>query len=326
MQGTLAHVGSVKPATRSGIEKAVAEGTFFWLDLEAVDQDVLDAFDQVFHLHPLVVEDIGEFGQHPKAEPYDDVTYVVVHGAPEAEDPKRTVEVHFVVSEQYLITVHHGHCSAIAGARKRVGEHATGLSDVPQIGLLYLVIDQLVDSYFPYLNDFDDTIDDLEDAILLKPTDSQLGTLFDLKRQLITVRKAVAPQRDVFASITAQVTPLPGLTDEGRLYLRDIYDHLIRINDLVDNYRDLLSGALDTHLSTVSNRLNVVMKQLTIIATIFLPLSFLTGFFGQNFSWLVGHITGGLSFILFAIGLEALCALGLAWYFRKKGWLGGEAT
>lgn len=326
MQGTLAHVGSVTPATRAGIEKAVADGAFFWLDVEAVGQDVLDVFDQVFRFHPLVVEDLGEFGQRPKAEPYGDVTYLVVHGAPEADRPRHTVEVHFVVSERYLVTVHHGACGAIAEARKRVGEHAAGPTDVPQIGLLYLVIDQLVDSFFPYLNDFDDTVDALEDAILLQPTDTQLGTLFDLKRQLITVRKSVAPQRDMFAGITAGMTPLPGLTSDGTVYLRDLYDHLIRISDLVDNYRDLLSGALDTHLSTVSNRLNVVMKQLTIIATIFLPLSFLTGFFGQNFAWLVTHLGGPAAFFTLGIGLELLCAVGLGWYFRKKGWLGGSAT
>ena len=145
------------------------------------------------------------------------------------------------------------------------------------------------------LNSFDNQIDDLEDAILVKPTDAQLGTLFTMKRALITVRKVVTPQRDMFASISSGVAELPGVNDEGLRYMRDIYDHLIRISDLVDGYRDLLSGVMDTHLSTVSNRLNVVMKQLTIIATVFLPLSFLTGFFGQNFSWLVFHITGWVS-------------------------------
>jgi magnesium transporter len=108
--------------------------------------------------------------------------------------------------------------------------------------------------------------------------------------------------------------------------MRDIYDHLIRISDLVDGYRDLLSGVMDTHLSTVSNRLNVVMKQLTIIATVFLPLSFLTGFFGQNFSYLVSHITGRWPFWVFGIGLELVAAAGLLYLFRKRGWLGGPSN
>jgi magnesium transporter len=176
------------------------------------------------------------------------------------------------------------------------------------------------------LNGFDNRIDELEDAILVQPTDAQLGTLFAMKRSLIIIRKVVTPQRDMFASISSGVTELPGVTDDGLRYMRDIYDHLIRISDLVDGYRDLLSGVMDTHLSTVSNRLNVVMKQLTIIATVFLPLSFLTGFFGQNFSWLIGHIAGGVPFLIFGIGLEVVSAAGLVYLFRKRGWLGGPTT
>ena len=147
-----------------------------------------------------------------------------------------------------------------------------------------------------------------------------------MKRSLITIRKVVTPQRDMFASISSGVEQLPGVTDDGLRYMRDVYDHLIRISDLVDGYRDLLSGVMDTHLSTVSNRLNVVMKQLTIIATVFLPLSFLTGFFGQNFSFLVAHITGRVPFYVFAIGLELVSAAGLLYLFRKRGWLGGPTN
>ena len=196
----------------------------------------------------------------------------------------------------------------------------------PPVALIYLIIDQLVDTFFPMLNDFDNRIDELEDAILEAPTEAQLGTLFTMKRSLIAVRKVVTPERDMFASISSGVTVLPGVTDEGLRYLRDIYDHLIRISDLVDGYRDLLSGVMDTHLSTVSNRLNVVMKQLTIIATVFLPLSFLTGFFGQNFAWLVNHITGVWPFFVFGIGVEVLAAGGLLYLFRKRGWLGGPTN
>jgi magnesium transporter len=119
---------------------------------------------------------------------------------------------------------------------------------------------------------------------------------------------------------------LPGITENGLRYMRDIYDHLIHISDSVDDYRDLLSGVMDTHLSTVSNRLNVVMKQLTIIATVFLPLSFLTGFFGQNFSWLVNHIQGWWPFVLFGLGLEVVAALVLLYFFRRRGWLGGPTN
>jgi len=324
MEGLLTHDGRTVPATPALVVERLAAGSFFWLDLDGIDDEARDLLLGTFHLHHLAVEDAQHFGQRPKIDGYDDFTYMVVHGAPEAGNP--TTEVHFVVAERYVVTVHRGSCSALSDVRARVGHHRPSELSTPQIALLYLIIDQLVDTFFPYLNTFDNQIDELEDAILVNPTNQQLGTLFGMKRSLVEVRKVVTPQRDMFASIIAGVEVIPGVNDEGQRYMRDLYDHLIRISDLVDSYRDLLSGTLDTHLSTVSNKLNVVMKQLTIIATIFLPLSFLTGFFGQNFSWLVAHITGRGPFLLFAIGLEIVCALGLLAYFRKKGWLGKDTA
>jgi magnesium transporter len=207
-----------------------------------------------------------------------------------------------------------------------IGDRRAREMQSPQVVLIYFIIDQLVDSFFPMLDSFDSQIDELEDAILVKPTDDQLGQLFTMKRTLIAIRKVVTPQRDMFASITSGVAVLPGVNDDGLRYVRDIYDHLIRISDLVDGYRDLLSSVMDTHLSTVSNRLNVVMKQLTIIATVFLPLSFLTGFFGQNFGYLVRNIGGPVPFYGLGIGLDIVAAGTLMYLFRKRGWLGGSSS
>ena len=133
-----------------------------------------------------------------------------------------------------------------------------------------------------------------------------------MKRLLVGMRKAVTPQRDAFARVMGGVAELPGLDDDDERYFRDVYDHLIRISDLIDSYRDLLTGAMDVYLSTVSNRLNAVMKQLTIIATIFLPLTWLTGFFGQNFGFEVRHIGGWASFVGLGIGTELLGLVGAA--------------
>jgi magnesium transporter len=191
--------------------------------------------------------------------------------------------------------------------------------------VLYRVVDMLVDGYFPVLASFDDQIDELEDEILKAPTEAQLGQLFDMKRSLIALRKVVAPERDVFATLMAG-DAIPGMTPDNERYFRDVYDHLIRVSDLVDSYRDLMSGALDTHLSTVSNRLNVVMKQLTIIATIFLPLSFLTGFFGQNFGWMVARLGSLPVFIGAGLGLQVLTVIGLMVFFRRRGWLTASGT
>jgi magnesium transporter len=192
--------------------------------------------------------------------------------------------------------------------------------------VLYRVLDMLIDGYFPVLGVLDDQIDDLEDEILQAPTDEQLGRLFDMKRSLIALRKIVTPERDMFATMVSGTSAIPGMTEDCERYFRDLYDHLIRISDLVDSYRDLLSGAMDTHLSTVSNRLNVVMKQLTIIATVFLPLGFLTGFFGQNFGWMVNRIGSLGVFIAVGIGSQILTVSALVLMFRKRGWLSADGT
>ncbi len=196
-----------------------------------------------------------------------------------------------------------------------------------QIVIVYQIMSAEVDSFFPVLSKFDDRIDELEDDILKAPTEAQLGELFEMKRSLMEMRKVIAPQRDMMASINAGVADIPWMTDNASRYFRDLYDHLIRLADEVDSYRDLLSGVMDTHLSTVSNRLNVVMKQLTIIATIFLPLSFLTGFFGQNFAYLVRvWLAPTWTFYVLGIGIELAAVVGLVSYFYRKNWIGGPTV
>jgi magnesium transporter len=186
--------------------------------------------------------------------------------------------------------------------------------------LLYHIVSGLVDSFFPMLADFDDRIDELEDAIFLSADDRQLQEIFAMKRLLVGLRKAISPQRDLFAGLMGGVAELPGMGDDDDRYFRDVYDHLIRISDLIDTYRDLLTSSMDVYLSTVSNRMNAVMKQLTIIATIFLPLAWLTGFFGQNFGFLVRHITGWEAFLGYGIGLEVIGVVVLISYFKRERW------
>ncbi len=321
MDGRIFSDGTTSAATVASVGQLVDAGQFFWLDLDSVDEETVGLLTDVFHVHQLALKDIEQFGQRPKVDDYGTFTYLVAYGA--AGQGFGTEEVHFLIAEHFVVTIHHGHCGAMDDARTRL-EHRTGAVTVPpQIAVIYVVIDELVDSFFPMLDGFDNQIDDLEDAVLVRPTEAQLGTLFSMKRSLIGVRKVITPERDAFAGITAGVIELPGVNENSLRYLRDVYDHLIRISDLLDGYRDLLSGVMDTHLSTVSNRLNVVMKQLTIIATVFLPLSFLTGWFGQNFGYLVGHITGRVPFYVFAVGLEVVAAAALLYYFRRRGWLGG---
>jgi magnesium transporter len=177
-----------------------------------------------------------------------------------------------------------------------------------------------VDSFFPILADFDDRIDELENQTFLNASDEQLQQIFAMKRLLVGMRKAVTPQRDMFASLLGGVAELPGMTSEDERYFRDIYDHLIRISDLIDTCRDLLTSSMDVFLSTVSNRLNIVMKQLAIIATVFLPLTFITGFFGQNFGFMIRNITGWPAFLWLGIGTEIVTVVILVAYFKRRGW------
>ena len=327
MEGTITQAdGTAAPATVGDVHTRCQGTEFFWLDLDGLDAEAGDLLLHVFGFHPLAVEDAEHFGQRPKLDDYEGFTYLVVHGA-QPENPAVAVEVHLFFSPGRLVTVHRGACELMDEARARFGRHrADGLSP-PEVSALYVVVDSLIDSFFPVLAAFDDRIDDIEDAILKEPTEGQLGELFDMKRTLVSLRKSVTPQRDLFSSLLSGVTALPGMTPDDERYFRDLYDHLIRISDLVDSYRDLLTGAMDTHISTVSNRLNVVMKQLAIIATVFLPLSFLTGFFGQNFSLLVNHLlVRSWSFWVFGIGLEVGAVIGLMVMFRRRGWLGGPTA
>jgi magnesium transporter len=293
---------------------------FFWLDLTAPGPDELTQLREIFGFHPLSLEDSEHFGQRPKLDNYDDYIFLVFYGAWRhgPADPEPLREVHLFITGQYLVTIHRDPLPPLDQQRAQLEGRALHSEQF----LLYRVMDALVDSFFPLLADMDDEIDNLEAAVLANPTDQQLERLFSLKRQLVAMRKVITPQRDLFASSIDQLAELPGLKLDQRDYFRDIYDHLIRISDLVDSYRDLLSGATDLYLSTVSNRQNDIMKQLTVIATIFLPLGFITGFFGQNFSFLVTHlITPEWTFWVIGVGSMLITCAGLLVFFRRKGWV-----
>jgi magnesium transporter len=302
--------------TREAVAKLLADGGFFWLDLDRPDADDFEVLREAFGFHPLAVEDSEQFEQRAKIDEYDDFVFLVVYGA--SPDDDRLVEVHCFYSERFLVTVHRDDCPAFAEIRKRYQQRDEA-TDRPSL-LLYRIVDGLVDSFFPILADFDDRIDELEDEIFREASDRQLQEIFRMKRLLVGMRKAVTPQRDSFASLRGEVAQLPGLAEEDEHYFRDVYDHLIRISDLIDSYRDLLTGAMDVYLSTVSNRLNAVMKQLAVIATIFLPLSWLTGFFGQNFAWLTGHVGHWQAFVGVGVGTELVALAILLAFFRRRGW------
>jgi magnesium transporter len=309
--------GSAADADRETARRLFNEGKLLWLDLYDPDDDTLAELADFLGVHPLATEDAQHFGQRPKIEDFDDFTQIVAYGVHSMDQP--LVEVHCFYSQHYLVTIRKDDCVAFATVRDRL-THQQG-KQPNRAMLLYRLLTELTDGFFPVLSEFDDRIDQLQDAVLAKPTDQQLADLFTMKRWLISARKVITPQRDMIASLVSGVTELPGMTREIERYFRDLYDHLIRISDLIDSYRDLLTGSLDSYLSTVSNRLNAVMKQLTIIATIFLPLSFLTGFFGQNFAWMVQRLTSLPAFLGLGVGTEVVAVVTLLALFRRRGWL-----
>jgi len=301
---------------RATVEGLVSDQRFFWLDLFQPNEADFQILRDVFKFHPLSIEDSEHFGQRPKLDEYDDFVFLVVYGASPDED--RLVEVHCFYSERFLITVHRDEAPAFSDLRDRYGKRDHPIVD--PAALLYRIVDGLVDSFFPILAEFDDRIDELEDQIFVSGGDKQLQEIFRMKRLLVGMRQVISPQRDMFASLIGGVSELPGMNEKDERYFRDVYDHLIRISDLIDTYRDLLTGAMDVYLTTVSNRLNVVMKQLAIIATVFLPLSWLTGFFGQNFGFLVRKIGGSGSFVVFGLGSELIAVAILYMVFKRRGW------
>jgi magnesium transporter len=266
---------------------------FLWLDLPAGDPGNERLLGEVFGFHPLAVEDADHFGQRPKIE--------VFHSA------------------RFLVSIHADRCPALDMVRRRALAHA---GDAAGVRLLHRVLDELADSFFPVLDVVDTRIIEIEQA--LDEQSAEAGThqeIFDLRRRLVGIRRVVAPARDQMGRIVSGSVVIPGMDDLDWRYFRDIEDHLIRMTDALDSQRDLLAGLTDVYLSTVSNRLNVVMKQLAVVAGVFLPLTFLTGFFGQNFPWMVEHIGGAAAFWLLGIGLQVTAVAGLLLWFRRRRWM-----
>ncbi|MEZ0285991.1 MAG: magnesium transporter CorA family protein [Thermoleophilia bacterium] len=291
----------------------------FWLDLHGFEDADLALLRDVIHLHPLAVEDASRLGQRAKVEEYGDMTYIVAFGAAPSPDRDRLVEVHVVYAERFVVSLHRDASAAIDGLVARAVARPDHLAGGP--ALLHQLLDTLSDSFFPAMDEVDDDIDRIETALADPPRDGLQDDIYAVRRRLLGFRKAIMPQRDVLARIASGSVELPGIDQNARRYFRDVEDHLIRIGELLDGYRDLLQGANDVYLSSVSNRLNVVTKQLTVIAGIFLPLAFVTGFFGQNFAWMVDHVGGAAAFFGLGIGLQVATVAVLILLFRRRGWL-----
>jgi len=304
----------------SDVAGHLAEHRFFWLDLDGPSEAELQQLGQLLNLHPLTIEDVSTFSERPKREHYDGYVSLVVYGVDAAVSAGEPIlrEVHLLISHNYVVTLHPTKFDVLDALRARL--LSQGVSD--EHTLIYWILDAVIGTFVPVLSRIDDDIDVIEQSVIEQPREESLRRIFSLKRDLIAMRRVVTPMRDFFARDADEITHLPGMESEYQLYFRDMYDSLIRTSDLIDSYRDLLSGATDMYLSTVANRQGEISKQLTIIATIFLPLSFLTGFFGQNFAFLTNHILNH-TWTFFVLGLGLLVvSIGILWvFFRRRGWL-----
>jgi magnesium transporter len=310
--------GMLQPRSdRAAVESRLTAGEFFWLDLYDPDEEEYRLLREVFQFHPLAIEDSEQFGQRPKIEDYESFVFLVLYGAAPEPDEDRLVEVHCFYSERFLVTVRREEAPACDLLRERYAKRPAKL--VRPVVVLYQLMDALVDSFFPALADFDERIDMLQDEILAKPKEQELEQIFAMRRRLVVLRRAVTPQRDLVSQFVGGLVELPGVDREAERYFRDVYDHLIRVSDLIDSYRDLLTNVMDVYLSTVSNRLNEVMKRLTVIATVSLPLIVVSSFFGQNFGFLVDHIAGWPEFVVYGAALPLIGLVLLAVYLRRRG-------
>ena len=303
---------------REAIADLLKRDEFFWLDLIDPGPKQADELREAFGFHPLPLEDMLKRNQRPKLEDYGEYMFLVYYGAGEWSDEGIELEeVHAFLSGGYIVTSHQRRCSVLEEARERLSAQEPRSEQF----VVYRVIDGLTDSFFPILEKLDDRMEQLDEEIFAQPTPAHLEQITGLRRQLVELRRVVTPQRDLLARGIDDILEIPGLEADSRNYFRDVYDHAIRISDQIDSYRDLLQGTRDAYLSVVSNRLNQITKQLTVVATIFLPLSFLVGFFGQNFKWLVENIDTAAAFWGLGIGGLVLSVIGLLLWFRRGSYL-----
>jgi len=303
---------------RDAIAGLLQRDEYFWLDLTAPSEADFAALKELFDFHPLALEDAHKQGQRPKLDDFGSHMFLVFYGAEEREGGEfAMLEVHAFLSGSFIVTTHRDPCQELVDIRERLTRQPPRSEQF----VIYRVIDGLTDTFFPVLDDLDQRIERLDTEIFESASENHLKDIGDLRRLLVDLRRVVTPQRDLLAQRMDDILEIPGLEVDSRNYFRDVYDHLIRISDQIDAYRDLLAGSRDAYLSVVSNRLNQITKQLTVMATIFLPLSFVVGFFGQNFKWLVTNIQSPGAFFVLGIGSLVISVIALLVWFRHNDYL-----
>jgi magnesium transporter len=290
-----------------------------WVDIDTSVRAQLALLEKVFGFHHLSIEDVMNPNSRAKVEPYDSYLFVVlraVHLDDQTEDPYdlETVNLHFFICQNVLVTAHSGpspHVDAVA-------ELVIRSSDLLGRGpgrLAHQIMDAAVDSFFPVLDRIDEFIDSLEERVFQQFKEEALRDIFGVKRLVLSLRRYLAPEREIFNVLTNR--PSPYLTPDVQIYFRDIYDHILRINDGLDTYRDLLSSTMESYLSQVSNRLGLITKGLSVVATLSVPFVVVSGMWGMNFAKvpLADHPYGFLIMLVLQLALGG----GLLWLLQRRG-------
>lgn len=298
------------------------EGTLVWFDVVDPGPNDLDVLRKEFDLHPLAIEDAIQAHQRPKIESYGRYWFLDVQATSLKNDDVEFHEIAMFAGTNFLVTVRHDPAYALDEIKSRWNAHQEGMERGAGF-LLYTILDTIVDDYMPVGEIFSDKVDALEEMLFRKGrpagNDQILPQIFAMKKDAQHFRRVVLPMRDILNPIIRKDIEL--FPDGDLDYFRDVYDHAVLVMDQLDSLRDIVNSALEIHLSVVGNRQNEVAKQLTVIATIFLPLTFITGFFGQNFGLLVGSfLVPGWTFWVFGLGLELATCFVTIGYFKRKGW------
>jgi magnesium transporter len=288
-----------------------------WVDLTGPSEDDIQMMREVFRFHPLAIDDTRNQRQRPKVDEYDDHLFAILNPVmPEAGEGVAFRELDVFVGRNYVVSVHPGDEPIVEEARQRIGR--THIMPISAGYILYVLVDIVVDRYFPILDEIGEAVEELEQALLERPEQEMLNRLFRLKRMLAELWRVVGQQRDMFNVLSRR--DLPYIDAETLQYqLRDVYDHLLRITDMTSTYRDLLTSMVDLYMSSVSNRLNRVVNRLTVVTVMIGALAVITGFYGMNFehTWPPFLTDWGVPFVILMMGTAILVILVI---FRRLGW------
>jgi len=302
------------------LRSVVASGAKTWIDVQGLgDEAVLRGISAAFGIHPLVIEDVVNVPQRPKAESYPEYQLFIVRMVEPLSDGAANVEqVSLLLGRTWVLTFEERPGLAFDPVRRRLHEGTGPMRRLGPDYLAYALLDSIVDAYYPLLQRLGDEIEELEDEVMGAAPPGTLERVVEIRKTLLQVRRAVWPLRDALAGVIKDGGPF--LTEEVRVYLRDTYDHAAQAMDVTEAYREMVSGLFNTYLSVVSNRTNEIMRVLTVTASIFIPLTFMAGIYGMNFENMPELRVWWSYPALLALML--LVAGGLVLYFRRRGWIG----